>query len=136
MPKHALRAARDVASIRHYVSFPRLEDKIAKVVHIYCKGTKLEHFAARQAAADLCKVPGFVGGLADDKRPVSSRVGPGAYVGHFFEQKACGGTCANSSIPKELPYQEQTEKCEYGKVMKRLNFPHIQKGSQYKPASL
>ena len=49
----------------------------------------MEHFAARQSAADLCKLKGMVDGLAKG-RPQVSRLGVGAKIGHFLAQKIDG----------------------------------------------
>ena len=138
LARGAMAAAADVvAKPTGYGSFTALEDKIAAAVRRRCGGTKTEHFSARQAAADLCK-SGIVrvAGLAEDGRPTTSRTGCGAAAGHYLAERAKGVKKHLVRIPKTLPYQEQTETCEYGKLVKRINFPYLQKRAAYRPAAL
>ena len=83
----------------------------------------MQHFSARQIAADLFKVKGVVRGLRLDRRPVTSRLGCDAISGHYMVERADGVPAHLVTGPKELPYQEQTETCEYGKLVRRLSFP-------------
>ena len=111
-------------------SWMQLEDVIAHKVKRHCAGRSLEHFAARQAAADLTQVPSWVAGCGPGTLPDTSRAGPGAQAGHWHSQKH--GSC---TLGKTLPYKEQTEKCEYSKLVCRINFPKCAAGAVYKPTA-
>ena len=116
-----------------YNSWHELEDEAAAAVQRLCGRGNLEQFAARQAAADLFRCHGWVRDGGPASRPHTSRAGPGAQVGWYLGQKAAG---ANQFVrcPTELPYQEQTERCEYSKLVKRLNFNGLRRFAMYRPA--
>jgi hypothetical protein len=100
----------------------KLELDVGRAVKRICSGTKTEYFAARQVAADLCVQPGYIHGATC--RPEASKLGPGSKAGWYWGERASGES-EPSVAPKELPYQEQTERCEYSKLVKRLTFPEL-----------
>ena len=78
------------------------------------------------------KVPDLVGCLVGGC-PVRSRVGPGAKIGHYFEQTAKG--IKKPRVATDLPYIEQTEKCEFSKLICRMNFPEAREDARYIPST-
>lgn len=126
-------AAKACAASRPYPDWASLEDEVARQMRKHCRGHGLEHFSARQAAADLSQLPGWVTGQGPGVRPSESRVGPGAQAGHYLAEAAIG--TRHGQMPATLPYQEQTEKCEYGKLVCRLNFVAAAAAGRYTPAA-
>ena len=102
---------------------------MAKQVKAHCRGRSLQPFAARQAAADLTQVPSWVVGFSPSTLPGESRLGPGGEAGHWHSQ-APG---AKRAFAETLPFMEQTDKCEYSKLVCRINFPTCAAGAVYKP---
>ena len=126
--------AKEVTKCKPYKDWFCLEDKIAEEMNKHCKGNKIEQFAARQAAADLTQTPNWVTGMRSGILPDSSRTGCGAAIGHYFEARAEGENHGKSA-PLTLPFLEQTAKCEYGKLVCRMNFPVYARAAVYKPCS-
>ena len=132
--------ANSVAKRAPYDNWEQLEDQIAKdAARLVHGGGKQEHFAARQVAADLFRVKGFVKGGGPDKVPALSKLGTGARIGFYFNERAKASRAIKKrknviKVPKRLPYKRQTVACEYSKLVKRINFPHLCKYAQYKPA--
>lgn len=124
-------AVTKVCAQARYLKWEELESVIAQTMKSACNGTKLEHFASRQSAADLCKIKGFVGDLTPQRCPKTSKLGPGAEVGYWHSQKAMG--YRKVSIPKRLPYLDQSGYCEYHKLICRWNFPHLKQKARYIP---
>ncbi|CAK0848942.1 unnamed protein product [Prorocentrum cordatum] len=109
------------AARRLFSDWAALESEIAKQMRRYCRGRGREHFSARQAAADMTQVPGWVSGLGPGSRPATSRAGPGAQAVHYLAEAAVGKRTKRT--PRFMDYKEQTEKCEYSKLVCRLTFP-------------
>ncbi|CAK0886817.1 unnamed protein product, partial [Prorocentrum cordatum] len=106
-------AAEACATSRPYPDRESLEDEVARQMRKHCRGCGLEHFSARQAAADLSQLPGW--------------------AGHCLAAAAVG--TRHGQMPATLPHQEQTEKCEYGKLVCRLNFAAAASAARYTPAA-
>lgn len=122
-----------VAAAPSHVNWEELETVITRATKTECRGSKQEHFSSRQVAADLCKIPGFVGGLAADSLPVDSVPGPGAKCGYHHAERAKGVSTSRIVLPRRLPYLRQSGMCEYHKLVARWNFPHLRKRALYKP---
>jgi hypothetical protein len=125
-------AARNIAGQVFYSDWEKLEARIACKMKRYCKGTKKESFSARQVAADLCQVPGFVGSLSSAGYPDSSKLGVGAIAGYYLNERARGLRPRQIKIPKRVRYLRQSGLCEYHKLVSRMNFPHLKQAAAYK----
>jgi len=115
----------ELAARRPYKSWEKLEDKIAATVLAKCGKYSLEHFAARQAAADLYKVPGWVSGGGPNKIPGQCTLGPGALDGWKLSersQKMRHRAYKPCKAPRRTQFRKQTILCEYHKVVKRTRF--------------
>ena len=85
-----------------------------------CGGDNLENFSARQAAADCCRLPGFVGNLARGMTPKLCTLGPGARKGFYFAERAKRfrqPRCKILKMPKRCEFRRQTGFCEYMKLV-------------------
>ena len=111
--------------------FDDLEDYIASRMTYHCKGCKDEHFSARQAALDICGMKSLCQGLNAKRRPRLVRMGPGAKVGFYH---SCKTERKKVRMPKKISLARQTALCEYSKLVKRINFPKLQRLHRYTPA--
>ena len=137
LAKGVLASARTIAAAAPYRDWEKLEDSVALAVKKHCAATTLEHFCARQVAADLCRRAGFVRNLAAGARPKTSRLGPGAQKGWYFAELAKRKAARNhklSRAPERVAYRQQTVLCEYSKLVKRFNFPLLAKRHLYIPS--
>ena len=121
---HVLTSATEICKAAPFGSFDELEDRVALCMKRNCQGTKQEHFSARQVALDVCqRIPTH--GLASDGQPFEVRAGPGARAGYFL--------ATGRVAPRYLPFVRQTSLCEYHKLVRRVNFPHLVDHAWYTP---
>ena len=135
--KSILNVGDALARVPRRISFQCFERKISAVVKRVSGGTKGELFAARQVAADMVRVAGFCADVdVVKKRPLTATAGPGARIGFAMAARSeVKSGVKRARVPAVLPFQQQTEYCEYHKLCARLNFPHLAKRARYTPAS-
>ena len=120
-----LAAATYIAEKAPYANWEALESRIASVMKKRCGGYCLEHFSARQVAADCCRLVGFVKDLARGQRPKLCPLGPGARKGCYFAERAkrfLNPRYKPKQVQKKCVSRRQTGYCEYMKLVRRLNF--------------
>ena len=130
--KGVMAAVSRITQRQHYENWEALETVIAKAMKHFCQGTKMESFVSRQVAADLCRVPGFVGGLTKHRRPVTSKLGVGAKAGFYLAERAKGIQPRKIRLPVRVSYLKQTGLCEYHKLARRYNFHHLRLKNVYR----
>ena len=131
-----LDAAELVVAKAPYATWEALETEIAAVMKKTCGGNCLETFSARQAAADCCRLSGFVGNLARGQRPKLCTLGPGARKGFYFAERAkrfLNRRYKPQKTPKCCTFLTQTGYCEYMKLVRRLNFCAAFERARYQP---
>ena len=124
-------AARKLVKRAPFADFGALELEVGSFMQRECSGAKFEAFAARQTAADLCRMDGMVRNVSEDGRPLTSPLGPGAKAGWFHGERALRGKRCKVQFPKRLDYLEQTARCEYSKLVCRVNFPRLAANALY-----
>ena len=129
--QNLLCAAQDVHKKKPYDDWGSLEEEISKRVAKHCGGSN-QNFAARQAAADVTQVAGWVKDMGPGVLPKTSPTGPGAEAGYWLDRAGKGD--ADVTVPSVMPYFEQTCSCEYSKLVCRMNFPECAEIAVYKPA--
>lgn len=128
------RVAEVVVDRSPYTSWESLENVIAIEMKRHCNGNAVEWFSARQVAADLCRLPGFVKGLGAGQRPKMCWLGPGARKGWYFAERAkklLNTKYQPVKIPQRCEFRRQTGYCEYMKLVKRLNFYRLLRRVRY-----
>ena len=123
-----LAVSSDICRHSTFRSFDDLEDYIASRMTYHCRGCKDEQFSARQAALDICGMKFLCHGLSSQKRPHFVRMGPGAKAGFYH---SCRAEHQKARAPKKVLLTRQTTLCEYSKLVKRLNFPKLQRLHRY-----
>eukprot|EP00969_Alexandrium_andersonii_P137808 6094490-Alexandrium_andersonii.AAC.1 len=129
-----LAVAGKIAEEAPYDSWGHAEDRVKQLVLEVCGGTGPCHFAARQVAADLCRLKHFCGDLGVRLKPRECPLGPGAKKGWFFAEKAkvfSDPAYVPAPCPRTVGFQEQTCLCEYFKLVKRVNFPRLAKDPRH-----
>ena len=129
--RSVFKVSSDICHHATFRCFDDLEGYIASQMTYHCTGCKDEHFSARQAALDICGMKFLCQGLNSRKRPHVVRMGPGSKVGFYH---SCKAARMKVRMPKKISLTRQTALCEYSKLVKRLNFPKLQKLHRYVPA--
>jgi hypothetical protein len=83
-----LTAASAIADAAPYPNWENLEKKAATEIKNKCSGATMEWFSARQTAADLRRIVGFVGDLGTGQRPKMCRLGTGARKGFYLAERS------------------------------------------------
>ena len=132
-----LNVAEKIADNAPYADWEALEGQIAKEMKVKCNGNSMETFSARQSAADLCRLKGFVNGLGVGSTPKRCKLGPGAKKGWYFAERAeqlHGPKHIPAKIPQHCEFRRQTGYCEYMKLVKRFNFKKSRERAKYVPS--